>query len=42
MPVFYSTIVSLIQYELDQEVRNSIKNILTRAGSVFNMSSVIN
>jgi len=39
LPVFYFWIVNLIQFDLDQKVRNSIRKILVRVGTAFNVSS---
>jgi len=39
IPVFYTSIVSLLSFELAQSVREGIKYVLIRTGSVFNLTS---
>jgi len=39
IPVFYVSIVSLIPFELPLNIRESIKYVLIRTGSVYNLTA---
>jgi len=39
IPVFYVSIISLVPFELPTNVRESIKYVLIRTGSAFNLTA---